>query len=86
MNTDKSPPLYAVYANQLDREQFLGVATGVVKDIEAYYDQKKSYGLRVEPLKIVEIPEGYAGKYEKLIKERVVLEERLKQLNKEINQ
>ncbi len=61
---DNQPPeVYAVYAKNIDRNIFLGYCTSESKeDIEAYYDDKKCYGLMIEQVRPVKIPAGFATK------------------------
>jgi len=55
----------------------LGYCTGQVSDIKAYYDDKKYYALRVEPLTVKHISPDEATNKAKLIEEKKKLEERL---------
>lgn len=49
---------YLVYGTSEDRDYLLGVFCGVKPDIEAFLADKAGYGLRFEPLKIIEVPKG----------------------------
>lgn len=77
--------IYAVSATQLDRDQLLGYAIGRTEDIAAYYDSRKGYGLRIEPIKPLRIPDGHARRMAELVKKREAAEKALRQINREID-
>ena len=76
--------IYTVYAKHLDRDQFLGLATGDVKDIESYFDEKKGYGLYIKEAKITEVPAQYSKRKSELLLKKRTLEIQLQQLELEI--
>jgi hypothetical protein len=76
--------LYAVYSNHTNGRSLLGIATGAEIDIEAFFDDRKAYGLSIEPIQVQHIPAGYAIKRDELLQKRARLEEELADLNKQI--
>lgn len=77
-------PIIAVYAQNVDRNYLLGYAIGAVEDIKAYYDDKKAYGLVLEPVNFKRIPKGYAADRKALVQKRDNLQKQLDELDKEI--
>lgn len=85
IKTFTDPNLYIVYAENTDSRTFLGLATGNSEDIKAYYDSRKSYGLILEPAKIVEVYKGYADQRKQLLEERGALQARINAIDIAIN-
>lgn len=79
-----SNEIYAVYATHVDRSVLLGYATGTPKDIHAYFEEKKGYGLEIQTIKPINIPAGYSQKKAALIKIRDRLERELADIIKQI--
>lgn len=73
--------IWAVYAHDVDKRRLLGHAIGKPKDIDAYFDERKSYGLEKEEVRPIRIPDGYADNKQRLIREKQRLENELKQIN-----
>lgn len=69
--------LYIVRGTGSNSDYFIGLATGTVEDITAYYDDKKGYGLRIDQANITNVPDGYAVKRDALIAEKRQLEKRI---------
>lgn len=79
--TWRGQQIYAVYATDNDRNRLLDFAIGAKEDIEAYFDDRKSYGLVLEPVNPLIIEAGYLVKRDAILKEKKQLEERLSVLN-----
>ncbi|MHC4302202.1 MAG: hypothetical protein ACYS7Y_33500 [Planctomycetota bacterium] len=77
--------IYAVWGNHTDRRFFLGIATGTIADITAYFDDRKAYGLDVEPVSVNRIPDGYAEQRAPLLKRKVAVEAELRKLNAQLD-
>lgn len=73
--------LYIVFATHTDRDIFVGFATGEVEDIEAYFDDRKAYGLRIEEAKPIKVEAGYAKRKNELAMKKAFLEAELRTLN-----
>ena len=77
--------IYAIYAKHLDRNQLLGYCYSESwEDIEAYYEDKKAYGIEVEAVRPVRIPKGYADRKALLVKERESLQKQIAELDRRI--
>jgi hypothetical protein len=74
----------AVFANGDDRRYPLGYAIGASRDIAAYYKDQQQYGLDLEPIQSVIVPEGYADMRADLELRKAELESELDELNKRI--
>lgn len=79
-----SGPLYAVYAEDTDRRHLLGFATGERIDIEAFFDDRKIYGLVLDVVQPVHVHEGFAAQRALLLAEKAELEARLESLNRKL--
>lgn len=78
-----SEQVYAVYAKHVDRNILLGFCiSDTYDDIEAYYEEKKAYGLEIEPVHPVRIPAKFAIRKKELVKRRLELEKQLKELER----
>jgi hypothetical protein len=76
--------LFLVWANDSDRRRFLGLCTGHSNDIEAYYEDKKGYGLDIESVVPTVITAGYGKRKKELIVQKQELERQLKELDNRI--
>lgn len=76
--------IYAVYAEHTDRRQFLGLAVGEVRDIEAFFSEKKAYGLTLERADIQYIPQGFATRKAALMGKKRELQQQLIELEAEL--
>lgn len=76
--------IYAVYANHEDRRLFLGLAVGNVQDIQAFYDERKAYGLDLERANIQYIPQGFASRKAALMGKKRELQQQLIELEAEL--
>jgi hypothetical protein len=74
-------PVMVVWANNNDRRLFLGHATGAAHDIESYYEERKGYGLELEPVEITHVESGYKAHKDNIIAKRDRLQAELDQLN-----
>lgn len=74
----------AVYASYVDRRYLLGYAVGRRRDIEAYFDDRKVYGLEFVNVIAIHIPPGYAEKKEGLMGQKAQLEKELRELEDKI--
>lgn len=89
MNNPCSEPFitYVVYAKHTDRDILLGIATGTIEDIEAfYYSQRGEEGIKIEPLRLQHIPSGLAAVKNTLLANRNVIKQQLADLDKQINE
>lgn len=78
--------MYAVYAKYENRDQFLGICQSYSKaDIEAYFHEKRGYGLTIEKIEPIIIPTGYAKKKAEILERITELQNQIKELEKEIN-
>lgn len=73
--------MYAVYANHENHRNFLGIASGDMQDIEAFYESRKAYGLDIEPIQVNHIPAGFAVEKAALKERRRVVAEQLAALD-----
>ena len=62
----------------------LGYCTGNLDDIRAYYDDRKTYALRVEEIEVVHITSDSTMKRKALIKKKQELEEELDRIKNSI--
>lgn len=77
--------IYAIFAKHLDRNVLLGYCYSESwEDIEAYYEEKKAYGLEVEHVRPVRIPKGYAEQKSTLVKQREALQKQIDELDRQI--
>lgn len=76
--------IYAVYAKHTDQNYLLGHAIGEVEDIEAYFDDRKAYGLVLEQVDPVSLRSGYAEKRAELLRQRDELERAMNQIDAEL--
>lgn len=76
--------IYAVYGDNGSSRYLLGYATGLTKDIAAFFDDKKGYGLLIEEVQPIHIPSGYKLKLETLKLQKKALELELEEINKQI--
>ena len=77
--------IYAVFASHLERNVLLGYCYAqFLSDIEAYYEDRKAYGIAVEQVNPIQIPHGYATRKAALVAERDELNRKLKDLDREI--
>ena len=74
----------AVFARHTDRNQLLGYAIGPDADIEAYFSDRKAYGLDIEVIKPVRIADGYGTYRAVLEEERNSLQNQIDELNRQI--
>ena len=77
--------LYTAHASTLHGPDFLGVATGTIEDIEAYFSDQSQYGLTVTPAQVVNVPEGYAQERRYLVQELADLQSRVDKLNAKLD-
>lgn len=84
VNALQADPIMAVYAEGLDRDYLLGFSTGDQKDIAAFYDNKKQFGLKLVPIAVKAIPTGFADRKADLVTKRDELQKQLDDLNKQI--
>jgi hypothetical protein len=64
-----------------NRLQTIGYATGNPKDIEDFFNDKKWYQLRIEPIQVVNITPELVKKKDAIKKEKANLEKRLGEIN-----
>lgn len=76
--------IYAVYANSTDRRYLLGFATGEIKDIEAFFDDQKAYGLNLERVKAQHIPPGFADKRAALLQQKAAHEAEVRKIDSQL--
>jgi len=76
--------IVAVYAKHLDNRRLLGYAKGETKDIEAYFDDDKGYGLELESVEVVNIEAGYAESRTRLLDKRKRIQAELDELNRRL--
>ena len=77
--------IYAVYTTDASNSwELLGYATGDVKDIKAFYHERRDYDLVTEVVKPNHIPPGYASKKAELMHRKRELQQQLDDLEKEI--
>ena len=76
--------IYQVEAMHVDRNQLLGYATGEKRDIEAYFESRKAYGLVLSLVVPKHIPAGYAGMMARMAKQREELQRQMLELDQEI--
>ena len=78
--------IYAVYATELHATRLLGYATGDMRDIQAYFDDKKAYGLEIECVtdKVTNIPAGYWEKKAYYLKKKAYHQAALRGIDKEL--
>ena len=79
-----SVTVYQVHANHVDRQAFLGLATGCPEDIAAYFADQEGYGLEITKANIIAVPEGYAAKRTTLLEKRKQLEAQLKEIQQQL--
>lgn len=76
--------LYEVWANHLDRREFIAIAEGDAADILAFFEKKKCYGLILEEIRIVKVPAGTAKRVEEIKKRQAELDREKSELAEEI--
>lgn len=75
------PVIHAVFAKYEDRNRLLGyVIAESEEDVQAYYEDKKAYGLEIETIEPVRIPAGFAAEKSELIRQRDALKKQLQEL------
>lgn len=78
--------VYAVFAKHLDRNKLLGYCySESFDDIEAYYEDRKGYGLEVEAVHPIRIVSGYADRKKELADKRDKLQRQIDELNRQIS-
>ncbi len=77
-----SDTIYAVYATDTDRDCLLGYAIGDKEDINAYYQDRQGYGLRLETVNPIRITPGYAETINDLKTKKARLEAEIDAINK----
>jgi len=77
--------IYQVEAEGLDRNQLLGFATGAKSDIEAYFDDRKDYGLVLSLVVPKHIPAGYATQKQDLLEQKEDLQRQMLALERNIS-
>lgn len=79
-------PIYAVYSVHEDRNILLDFACGNKEDIEAYFDERKAYGLEFVLVDPIVIEPGFSSKKSHLLRKKKELENQLKALSRDIEQ
>lgn len=74
----------AVYGTDPDRHYLLGYAYGDSRDIQAYFDDRKGYGLEFETVNPVYVQEGYADEKTQILVEMEDLQRRLDELKSQL--
>lgn len=62
----------------------LGYVTGAERDIRAFFDDSKGYGLKMTEVKAKHIPVGYADTRAKLLQEKAAIEAKLAAIDKQL--
>lgn len=78
--------VYIAWANDDNGRRCLGHYEGNMHDVEALVKSTKNvgYGLTLELIKPIKVPEGIAAKIKKLKEEQKQLEQRLAEIKQEI--
>lgn len=77
--------IYAVFATHLDRESPLGyVINSKLEDVEAYFNERKGYGLTFREVWPMQIPRGFAKNKQELLDKKLKLEREIKILEEKI--
>jgi hypothetical protein len=59
----------------------LGYCTGNTWDIEAYFDDKKTYNIHLEKIEVKHITKESAEEKQRLLDRKAIIEEELKKIN-----
>ena len=76
--------IYAVFATNTHDRSFLGLAVGEMKDIQAFYHERRAYGLEIERTDIQYIPPGFATRKAALLGKKRELQQKLIELEAEL--
>jgi len=84
-HTFVSGAVYQVFAKHDDRDRELGFARAeTLADLEAFFDDRKGYGLVVKPIKSVTVPCGLADRKRSLKDKMVALDHEMNLIRREI--
>ena len=81
---EKGEPVVAVYATQPERQQLLGFAAGDLQDIQAFFDDRKAYGLEIRRLQYIRVPTGFAQRKKELERRKTELLQELEEIKSEL--
>lgn len=76
--------IYAVFASSESNEYLLGYATGDVKDIAEWFDEKKGCGLRLKEVKPIHIDKDKAARLRLLKADKIRVSDELTKLTADI--
>lgn len=77
-------PNSQIYCVQATSGGILGHATGNIRDIRLYFENRTGYSVRVNPIQVINVSEFYSTKSEKLLAEIRELEKEKKRLLEEL--
>lgn len=75
--SQQTETIYAVFARTDIHPDLLGHVTGEAKDIEAFYHERRQYGLIIEPITVNHIPKGFAESKAAVYKRKKELQKQL---------
>lgn len=77
--------IYDVRGTGVDRDYHLAYVTcDNIQDIHTLFDEKKGYGLKIEPIKVLHINADKAEEIRKLKADKIKAERRLNEINNDL--